>query len=450
MVAAQPCSTPRSGVTGQVIDSNQIQQLPLGDGTAYMLTRLAPGHLRLVGPALLAAHGQRQPGRASWPTARWAATSSRSTARRTGSRPTTRPPATTAASSGFSPPSDAIAEFKVQTNAFDAQSGQTAGRVGEPGAQERHQRLPRQRSAYFNRERQPLGDAAAQRARGRREADPRLQPLHRRRSPGPIMRDRTFFMVSFEHLRDVQPEPSTYTVPTVRMRQGDFSEFGRRRSSTRSRRRAPPTSARPSPATSFPPAASTPWPPPTRRSTPSPTGRARGQLLHEQLRPYDYNAVLGRIDHNFDSNNKLFVTGYWNKRQEDRYNWALGAANATGEGVINGFEVTQRVRLPQQHGRDHGLHLHALEHAASSTCARPTRSSASAASPRRSSTPRRSASRRRRWRLMGDYQYLPFITFGGFSTDERRTRASRRSARSAPTGTRASTGRSPTSRSPRP
>ena len=28
---------------------------------------------------------------------------------------------------GFSPPSDAIAEFKVQTNAFDAQSGHTAG-----------------------------------------------------------------------------------------------------------------------------------------------------------------------------------------------------------------------------------------------------------------------------------------------------------------------------------
>ena len=30
---------------------------------------------------------------------------------------------------GFSPPSDAIAEFKVQTNAFDAQTGHTAGAV---------------------------------------------------------------------------------------------------------------------------------------------------------------------------------------------------------------------------------------------------------------------------------------------------------------------------------
>src|SRR5262249_502137 len=29
--------------TGQVVEAKQIQQLPLADGTAYMLTRLAPG-----------------------------------------------------------------------------------------------------------------------------------------------------------------------------------------------------------------------------------------------------------------------------------------------------------------------------------------------------------------------------------------------------------------------
>jgi hypothetical protein len=31
---------------------------------------------------------------------------------------------------------------------------------------------------------------------------------------------KTFFMVSYEHLRDVQPEPATYTVPTMLMRRG--------------------------------------------------------------------------------------------------------------------------------------------------------------------------------------------------------------------------------------
>jgi len=42
---------------------------------------------------------------------------------------------------------------------------------------------------------------------------------------GPIFKDRTFFMIGGEHLKDVQPEPASYTVPTARMRAGDFSEF---------------------------------------------------------------------------------------------------------------------------------------------------------------------------------------------------------------------------------
>ena len=35
------------------------------------------------------------------------------------------------------------------------------------------------------------------------------------------------------------------------------------------------------------------------------------------------------------------MTTYWNKRQEDRYNWAQDASNATDGGVINGFEITK-------------------------------------------------------------------------------------------------------------
>src|SRR6185295_3653576 len=42
---------------------------------------------------------------------------------------------------------------------------------------------------------------------------------------GPIVKGKTFFMGAFEHLRDVQPEPTTFTVPTEKMRGGDFSEF---------------------------------------------------------------------------------------------------------------------------------------------------------------------------------------------------------------------------------
>ena len=53
---------------------------------------------------------------------------------------------------------------------------------------------------------------------------------------GPIIQGRTFFMVSAEHLRDVQPEPSTFTVPTMKMRQRRPERVHRARFTTRTRR----------------------------------------------------------------------------------------------------------------------------------------------------------------------------------------------------------------------
>jgi hypothetical protein len=140
-----------------------------------------------------------------------------------------------------------------------------------------------------------------------------------------------------------------------------------------------------------------------------------------QLRPYDYQAFLGRVDHNFDSRNKLFLSAYYNHRQEDRYNWAKGAANATGEGAINGFLVTQ--------GFDNRSNTGAILGFTS------TSSSSTVLDVRASYT------RFGEWRLpadtydpasmgflstaaqlFGDYQYLPFITFGGFSTTNANSR----------------------------
>ena len=114
---------------------------------------------------------------------------------------------------GFSPPSDAIAEFKVQTNAFDAQAGHTAGAVVNLALKSGTNSL-HGAAAYFNRD-------------GSRTATPLLTERAGGTKPtreynrytgtvgGPIVKDKTFFMASFEHLRDVQPEPATYTVPTA-------------------------------------------------------------------------------------------------------------------------------------------------------------------------------------------------------------------------------------------
>src|SRR5215831_12981592 len=117
VTADPPMLNTTTGIGGTTIDSKQIAELPLGDGTAYMLTRLAPGimdssDLHFARPADngnlagIVANGVQGGNEFTIDGA---------------------PNMSNARGVGFSPPSDAIAEFKVVTNAFDAQTGHTAG-----------------------------------------------------------------------------------------------------------------------------------------------------------------------------------------------------------------------------------------------------------------------------------------------------------------------------------
>ena len=119
VTAESPLLNTTTGVSGTTIDAKQIAELPLGDGTAYMLTRLAPGimdssDLHFARPADngnlggIVANGVQGGNEFTIDGA---------------------PNMSNARGVGFSPPSDAISQFKVQTNAFDAQTGHTAGAV---------------------------------------------------------------------------------------------------------------------------------------------------------------------------------------------------------------------------------------------------------------------------------------------------------------------------------
>jgi len=119
VTADVPLLNTTTGVSGTTVDAKQIAELPLGDGTAYMLTRLAPGiadssDLHFARPADngnlagIVANGTLGGNEFTIDGA---------------------PNMSNARGVGFSPPSDAIAQFKVQTNAFDAQTGHTAGAV---------------------------------------------------------------------------------------------------------------------------------------------------------------------------------------------------------------------------------------------------------------------------------------------------------------------------------
>ena len=391
-----------SGISGTTVDSKQIAELPLGDGTAYMLTRLAPGimdtsDLHFARPA--------DNGNLAGIVTNGVQGGNEFTI--DGS-----PNMSNARGVGFSPPSDAIEQFKVQTNAFDAQSGHTAGAVVNLAVKSGTNAL-HLATSYFNRS---DGRAATPLLTVRNNGTKPTREYNRYTGTlsGPVVRNRTFFMASFEHLRDVQPEPATYTVPTEAMRRGDFSEFSNQIFDPATvtaggvRSPFPNNQIPPTGSIASPPAYSAYYPLPNRPGTVS-------NYFTNQLRPYDYNAGMGRVDHNFTDTNRLFVTTYWNKRQEDRYNWAQDAANATDGGVINGFEITKGFDYRTNTGTTGGF-----TSALRSNLLLDIRGSWSrfgeyrdpAADFDLSSLGFSAAA----LRVMGDYNYLPLMTLGTFST----------------------------------
>lgn len=412
VTASAPLLDINTPVSGQVIDSNQIQQLPLGDGTAYMLTRLAPG---LADSSDLHFSRPMDNGNLAGIVANGALGGNEFTLDGAPNRvsPNNTTPTNNSGVVGFSPPSDAISEFKVATNSFDAQSGHTAGATVNLALKSGTNAL-RGTVGYFNRSdarsATPLLTKRAGAEKPTRQYDRMTGTLS-----GPIIQDRTFFMFSFERLKDIQPEPSSYTVPTAKMRAGDLSEWGiaiydpRTATGSTNTRTAFPGMI--IPADRINPIAkayASFYPEPNRPGL-------EDNYFTNMLRPYDYNGMVGRVDHNFNSQNRVFLTGYWNKREEDRYNWALGAPNATGAGEINGFEVTHGFDFRSNKGATLG-HTAIL----SSSLFLDTRVAWSQFGEWREPAQSFDLSKLG-WsadvlKLFGSYDYLPLITFGGFSS----------------------------------
>ena len=411
VTASAPLLDTTSPATGQVIDSTQIQRLPLGDGTAYMLSRLAPGlmdnsdlhfdrPMDNAGLAGIIANGSQggndftldgAPNKVS---------------------PNTSNPGNNSGVVGFSPPSDSIAEFKVQTNAFDAESGHSAGATVNLALRSGTNAI-KANVSYFNRDSSRTSTPLLTQRAGA-EKPPRQYNRGTSTISGPIVRDRTFFMFSVERLRDVNAEPATYTVPTMKMRQGDLSEFSTliydplTATGSNLTRKAFAGNLVPSDRiNAVARAYALLYPEPNKPGT-------TGNYFTNQLRPYDYNAILGRVDHSLNNSNQLFLDGYYNKRQEDRYNWALGAANAQGSS-IGGFDVTHGFDYRSNKGTTLGYTA-----VRTSSLVFDVRTAWSQFGEWRKAgaefDPASLGFSQQALSLMNGYKYLPFITFGGFST----------------------------------
>ncbi len=119
-----------------------------------------------------------------------------------------------------SPSVEAIQEFKVQSGLYSAESGITSGAhiniAIKSGSNDFHGSV----YEFFRNDRLNA-----------RNFFDTAKPLYQQNqfgftAGGPIIRDRSFFFGNFEGLRLRVPITRTVTVPTMKMRRGDFSEFG--------------------------------------------------------------------------------------------------------------------------------------------------------------------------------------------------------------------------------
>ncbi|HEX4951428.1 MAG TPA: TonB-dependent receptor [Blastocatellia bacterium] len=226
VTADAPLLDTTSGSMGQVIDSRRVAELPIPHGDPFKLIGLAAGvsfsrDLRLDRPfepthiVGYSIDGTR---------------ANRSDVMIDGV------PSTSTANAGeviasFVPPQDLVQEFKVQTATFDAQFGNTEGGVTnisiKSGTNSLHGTAYWTKMApslfandfFANKARQPLADFTYDRWGGTVGGPVWLPKLYNGKN-------KTFFMYGIEGIPESRPRNNgTPTIPSERMRSGDFSEL---------------------------------------------------------------------------------------------------------------------------------------------------------------------------------------------------------------------------------
>jgi hypothetical protein len=225
VIADTPLLETTNASLGQVVDARRISELPTPHGDPYALIGLANGvsytgsarldrpfePTHIVGYAMDGTRGNRS------------------------DLTIDGVPSTATANAGeviasYVPPADTLQEFKVQTATFDAAFGNTEGGVTNLSTKSGTNSL--RGTVYFNKtppklfandffanaNNIPLSDFSYNRYGGTAGGPVML--------PGYDGRRRTFFMYGFEGIHEARPRNNgTPTVPTAKMRTGDFSEL---------------------------------------------------------------------------------------------------------------------------------------------------------------------------------------------------------------------------------
>jgi Carboxypeptidase regulatory-like domain len=213
VTAESPLLDTLSASQGQVIDEKRIALLPLSDGNPFTLARLAPG-VAYTGDLKFSRPFDN--GGTSGIVSDGASGGNEFTLDGTPNMASGRRVA-------FVPPAGAVSEFKVETASFDAQQGHTAGATVNVMIKSGTNALKGEGYWYYRDDKLSKNDfflEAAERPKAAMSYD-RFGGF----TGGPILKNRTFFFAAVEWLYDEFPEPGQFTVPTEKMRNGDFSEL---------------------------------------------------------------------------------------------------------------------------------------------------------------------------------------------------------------------------------
>ncbi len=237
----------------------------------------------------------------------------------------------------YVPPVDAVQEFKIVTNSYDAQYGRTAGGVVNVSLKSGTNTL--HGSVYeFMRRKALDANSLILNARGAPKSEHFLDQ-YGFQLDGPVRipgvydgRNQTFFLFSYEGYREGTPSPQFSTVPTAAFRRGDFSQL--RDSTGRLITIYDPATGRdvngtwvrdPFPGNIIPPDRIDPlaaqilafYPLPNTTTAGVPPWQSNLANLAHINRDKFYNWVA-KVDHNFGTNDRMFVRYGQNKRNEIR------------------------------------------------------------------------------------------------------------------------------------
>jgi carboxypeptidase family protein len=236
----------------------------------------------------------------------------------------------------YSPPSASVEEFKIHTTSYDAAIGNTMGAVVNLVTKSGTNALRGQVYEWFRGatlDARNYFDRIAKPQRPKRAYD---DNRFGGAIGGPIRSNRTFYFANVEANPFKVPAPNIVTVPTAKMRTGDFSELLALGSQYQiynpfTTRPSPTTPGRfirdPFPGNIVPPNKIAPAAQKILEYFPLPNqaGTADGQQNYQNPTAVafeTYYTATGRVDHNFSAKHRMygrFSWDFWEEEKDDRF-----------------------------------------------------------------------------------------------------------------------------------